>query len=43
MRRSTDQGETWEDLVELFPPLDHVDPATKAGVSGGRPEFWLKA
>ncbi|MCK5591284.1 MAG: hypothetical protein KAI72_04945, partial [Candidatus Pacebacteria bacterium] len=25
MRRSTDQGESWEDLVELFPPLDHVD------------------
>lgn len=31
MKRSLDQGETWEELVELFPPLDHVNPATKDG------------
>ena len=31
MRRSVDQGETWEDIVELFPPLDHVDGADKDG------------
>jgi len=31
MKLSTDQGETWEDLVELFPPLDHVDGADKDG------------
>jgi len=31
MKRSTDQGETWENLVELFPPLDNVAPASKDG------------
>ena len=31
MRRSIDQGETWDDIVELFPPLDHVDGADKDG------------
>lgn len=31
MKQSTDQGETWGDLVELFPPLDHVDGADKDG------------
>ena len=31
MRRSTEQGESWEEFVELFPPLDHVDGADKDG------------
>jgi len=29
MRRSTDKGETWEDIVELFPPLARFDPASE--------------
>lgn len=32
MRHSTDKGKTWEDLVELFSTLDHVDGANKDGM-----------
>jgi hypothetical protein len=31
MRRSTDQGNTWAELVELFPPLDRVGLASEDG------------
>lgn len=31
MSRSTDQGATWSEFVELFPPLDRVDRAKKDG------------
>jgi uncharacterized lipoprotein NlpE involved in copper resistance len=30
-RRSLDQGESWEYIIELFPPLDNVDGADKDG------------
>jgi hypothetical protein len=31
MRCSTDQGKTWAEFIELFPPLDRVDPASRDG------------
>ena len=31
VRRSLDQGNTWTEIGELFPPLDRVDPASEDG------------
>ncbi len=31
MARSLDQGETWDEFMELFPPLDRVDLASEDG------------
>lgn len=31
LRYSRDNGKAWEKSIELFPPLDHVDPASKDG------------
>lgn len=31
LSRSIDQGSTWAEFVELFPPLDRVDPASADG------------
>ena len=36
MRCSTDQGETWEEVVELFPPLDRYNPLSEKIKNGGR-------